>query len=63
VLLIIPIRTVLHTIDLSAKFVSKERKKLRRQKLDGSPVDIRKKPHAIDVVLEVSMPHSYWYIM
>ena len=44
-----------HTIEVSVVFVLVKIERLNRQPLDGRLPVIRKKPHAIDVVLEVSI--------
>ena len=45
----------LHTIEVGVEFVLVKIEKLDRQLLDGKQPVIRKKPHAIDVVLEVNI--------
>jgi hypothetical protein len=43
--------------------VLKEIEKKSLQLLDGLLLDIRKNPHVIDVGLEQSILHNYWFIM
>ena len=50
---------MLPTIEVDVVFVSVKIERSDRQLLDGSPPVIRKKPHAIDAVLEASMPHNF----
>jgi hypothetical protein len=50
---------VLHTIELDVNIALRKIKKLSYQNLDGKHLDIRKNPHAIDVVLGLNMLYSY----
>ena len=46
---------VLYTIEVDAAFVLVKGERVGRRFLDGKQPDIRKKPHAIDVVFVVSI--------
>jgi hypothetical protein len=52
----------LYTIAVDANIASKEIERLKYQTLDGKPLAIRKKPHAIDVVFVENMALSCWCI-
>jgi hypothetical protein len=50
-----------YTTEAAVKLVLRKIKRSSHLFLPGKQQDIRKKPHVIDVALEQSIQHSYWY--